>query len=327
MERRGGCCISKYGGEGGGDYRADVAWKVGRIMLRFRPIAPKPEAAAPVAAVAPAETRTAGRARRKAGGGGGGREGRRGRKGRKIVTGAFKEETGAYKEEKEEKLSSSSSDLSAAGSGTTVTLPLMPETPERKEAAPPAEVPAVPYLIPAWLRGREGGAAGGGGGGGEVVAPRPVRPAGSWVTVECVTDTWREGEVGAAVPGGDEAVRAALEADEACPGVISDAWDRVTWTNEAYRRMVVGRAAEDGKQGAEEEEEEEEEDVRVALVTRGMVPGATCRAFTCRVRVRYSSRRRGRGSLAAPCDVWRMDDGGYAWRLDVKAALSLSLGR
>ncbi|XP_010930435.2 uncharacterized protein [Elaeis guineensis] len=323
MERRGGCCIAKYGGKGGGDYRADVAWKVGRIMLRFRPIAPKPPAAAPVAPAAAAEMRTAGRAKRKAGGGGGGRgrEGRRGRKARKIVTGAFKEETGAFKEEKEEKMSSSS-ESSAAGSGTTVTLSLMPETPERKDDAPPVEIPAVSYVIPAWLRAREGGSEGGGGGGGEVVAPRPVRPAGSWVTVECVTDKWRDGEVGASTTGGDEAVRAALAADQTGPGFISDAWDRVTWTNEAYRRMVVGPGAEDGK-----EEGTEEEDVRVALATRGMVPGATCRAFTCRVRVRYASRRRGRGSLAAPCDVWRMDDGGYAWRLDVKAALSLSLGR
>ncbi|EHA8586278.1 hypothetical protein COCNU_scaffold000154G000110 [Cocos nucifera] len=326
MERRGGCCIAKYGGEGGGDYRADVAWKVGRIMLRFRPIAPKPPAAAPVAAASTAETRTAGRARRKASGGGRGTEGSRGRKARKIVTGALKGDTGACKEEKEEKLSSSSSESSAAGSGTTVTLSLMPETPERKDDAPPVEIPAVSYVIPAWLRVREGGSGGGGGRGGEVVVPRPVRPAGSWVMVECVTDKWRDGEVGAGTTGGDEAVRAALEADETCPGFISDVCDRVTWTNDAYRRMVVGPAAEDGKvEGTEEEEEEE--DVRVALATRGMVPGATCRAFTCRVRVRYASRRRGRGSLAAPCDVWRMDDGGYAWRLDVKAALSLSLGR
>lgn len=202
-----------------------------------------------------------------------------------------------------------------------VTLPLMPETPERKEAAPPAGVAAMPYVIPAWLRAREGGA--GGCGGGEVVAPRPVRLAGTWVTVECVTDTWRDAEVCA---GGDGVVRAALEADDACPGFISDAWDRVMWTNEAYRRMVVGPAGENGKNEAAAAEDEEEV-VMVALVTRGMMPFPTCRAFTCRVRVRYASWRRGRGSLTAPCDVWRLDDGGYAWRLDVKAALSLGLGR
>nr|XP_019703687.1 uncharacterized protein LOC105038671 [Elaeis guineensis] len=310
MERRGGCCIASYGGGRGGGGGADVAWKVGRIMLRFRPIAPKPAASPPppVSAGAAAKGMTAGRVRRKAGGGGG-REGKRGRRARNIEGGAFKEE------ERKRRSLSSPSELSV-WSGPMVTLPLMPETPERKEAALPVDVTAVPYVIPAWLRVWEGGA-GGAAGGGEVVTPQPVRSAGSWVTVECVTDTW------AAAGGGDEVVRAALEAEDACPGFISDAWDRVMWTNEAYQRMVVGPAAEDGE---EEEEEEEEDEVRVVLMTKGMVPGVTCRAFTCRVGVRYASRRRGHGSLTAPCDVWRLDNGGYAWKLDIKAALSLSLG-
>ncbi|XP_008800361.1 uncharacterized protein LOC103714755 [Phoenix dactylifera] len=314
MERRGGCCIASYGGGGGGgggDCGADVAWKVGRIMLRFRPIAPKPAAPPPppVAAGTAADGVTAGRARRKASGGGG-KEGRRGRRARNVAAGGFK--VGERK-----RRSPSSSVALSVWSGSMVTLPLMPETPERKGATPPEDVPSAPYVTPAWLREREGGADGGEGG--EVVAPRPVRPAGSWVTVECVTDTW----AAAAGGGGDEVVRAALEAEDVCPGFISDAWDRVMWTNEAYQRMVVGPVAED----AREEVADQEEEVRVALLTRGMVPGVTCRAFTCRVRVRYASRRRGRGSLTAPCDVWRLDDGGYAWRLDIKAALSLSLGR
>ncbi|KAM0932166.1 hypothetical protein DsansV1_C49g0244281 [Dioscorea sansibarensis] len=279
--RRGGCCIVRYGAE------SDVAWKMDRIMLRFRPIAPKPTvdggaAAAPV--VAPPKT---GRKRRgnptstsvtaKDGGTGG--------RGRKVI-------------KKEDNLNFN-----------LKTLALMPETPERKEevktTTAAAEKKMVTTYVPAaWTVGMGVGT----GTTREVVVPRPVRPAGSWVTVECVTDTWSE------VSGWgceEEARRRAVM--DTCPVFLSGASDRVTWTNEAYRRMVVG------------EEEEEKEEVRVALVTRGMVPQESV-AFTCRVRVRYACRK-GKGSLAAPCDVWRLGDGVLAWRLDVKAALSLSLGR
>lgn len=302
MERRAGCCIDLYGG---GD--AAAAWRMGRIMLRFRPIAPKPvvdSSGAASASEATAAASSVGRKTRRKGSGG-----PRGRKARKAET-----------------LRSSSSKNDAASSSPTtsspsmiVTLSLMPETPERRDDRAAerrclgSEQPLAAASVPAWMdRGREGETAG-------IASPvTAVLGSYSWVTVECVEDMWREREI----PWrSDEAVWAALAEDD-CPGFVSDEWDRVTWANEAYRRMVAGVPPEG--RGTKEE-------VRVGLLTRGAVPGEAPRAFTCRVRVHYS-RRAGRGkgascssSLAAPCDVWRLDGGGSAWRLDLKSALSLSL--
>ncbi|RWV96434.1 hypothetical protein GW17_00040856 [Ensete ventricosum] len=279
MERRGGCCIAMYGV--GRD--PDVSWKVGQIMLRYRPIAPKPASAAgsPKISPAPAETRAAARRPKRKG---------------------SANPSGGGRTNDDEK----SSSTTTTSSSTIVTLPLMPETPERQ--CEPAESPrkptspltpaaaALPRVVPPWMGRKEVG--------GTAVALV------SWVTVACVTDSWREEEV----PWrSDEAVTAALAGDES-PGFVSDGCDRVTWTNEAYRRMVMGR-------------EEGEEQVKVGLVTGGLVPpaAAACRAFTCRVRVRPGKQSTSSSPLAAPCDVWRLDSGGCAWRLDVKAALSLSL--
>ena len=54
------------------------------------------------------------------------------------------------------------------------------------------------------------------------------------------------------------------------------------------------------------------------------VPSLTHSAFTCRVRVvQCDTLGKERSSLTLPCDVGIMDGGGFAWRLDVKAALCL----
>lgn len=280
MERRGGCCIARYGGE------TDVAWRIGRIMLKYRPIAPKPAVMAP-AVPASTDLKSApsnGRLKRKAPAvtAPGTRPGsKRGRKPKKVVNMST---TLPQTEEREEKCSSSSSSTTtttSVDSSSLVTLPLMPETPEMKPA--PITSPANKAVT-------------------AVVVPTPVRPVGSWVTVEGLTDIWRE-EV-PVMPG--------INSDEV-PALVSDGWGRVTWANASYKNLVTG--------GGEEGDE-----VRVDLVTRSLVPAwGTCGGFTCRVRVRYACRKKGKVSLAAPCDVWRVDGGGYAWRLDVKAALSLSL--
>ncbi|KAG6535476.1 uncharacterized protein LOC121996346 [Zingiber officinale] len=301
MERRGGCCIDVYGR---GD--AAAAWRMGRIMLRFRPIAPKPVVDSSWAAsAATAAASSVGRktTRRKGSGG------YRGRKTRKVET----------------LRSSSSKDDPALSSpaartspSTIVTLPLMPEIPERKDDRASERrclgsgQPLATASTPAWMDPVRADETAG------FAWPATAVGSYSWVTVECVVDVWKEEEVSWR---SDEAVWAALTADD-CPGFVSDVWDRVTWTNEAYRRMVAGMPLEG--RGAEE-------DVWVGLMTKGAVPAEASRPFTCRVRVHYS-RRPGRGkgascssSLAAPCDVWRLADGGSAWRLDLKAALSLSL--
>ncbi|XP_058102205.1 uncharacterized protein LOC131246276 [Magnolia sinica] len=264
--RGGGCCVARYAG---GAYVASS--KVDRIMLRFRPIAPKPATGGSVTGAAvennpsvDACVRRGSRAKRRCV-----RDSKRSSKKRRAFSG----------EEKEK------SDVAF------VTLPLLPETPERKESSPDLTA----QYFPCWF-GKPGPDPGV-----PVVAPQPVRPVGSWVTLERVTDTCGAGLVSLAE---EEVMMRSLEEDT-CPGFVTDGWDRVTWTNEAYRTMVGG----DGE-------------VVVGLVIRERVP-ETLRAFSCRVRVQYTCRKE-RNSMTVPCDVWRMLDGkGFAWRLDVKAALSL----
>ena len=106
---------------------------------------------------------------------------------------------------------------------------------------------------------------------------------------------------------GDKERRMSLERDT-CPGFLSDGYGRVVWMNGAYRSMVG--------------QEKETDEVTVCLVVKETASVAAVAlvypAFTCRVRVQYTC-----GSLTLPCDVWRMEGGGFAWRLDVKAALCL----
>ncbi|VVA21772.1 PREDICTED: unnamed product [Prunus dulcis] len=144
---------------------------------------------------------------------------------------------------------------------------------------------------------------------------RPVRVMGSCVTVDCVTDTWVGGN---GLGRTDVERRMNLERDT-CPGFVSDGTGRAVWTNGAYRSMVG---------------EQEERETMVWLVTKeraakavGVMSNYDTAAFSCRVRVQYSgcggSSARDWSSLTLPCDVWRMESGGFAWRLDVKAALCL----
>ncbi|KAI3727027.1 hypothetical protein L1987_66835 [Smallanthus sonchifolius] len=120
----------------------------------------------------------------------------------------------------------------------------------------------------------------------------------SYVTVECVTDTWVDRDVLGCT---DEEIMMNMEKDT-CPGFISDGQDRVVWMNKAYRLMVG------------------EDDVAVVLVRKDKWSrsAVTYPGFTCKVRVTF-----GGPTLTLPCDVWRMEIGTFAWRLDVKAALSL----
>ncbi|KAL5998159.1 hypothetical protein ACLOJK_009097 [Asimina triloba] len=278
--RVGGCCVARYAGGGYG------ASKMDRIMLRFRPIAPKP--AAGVSVAPPAYNRGAAvdacprRGKRRCGA-------------RRSNSGGVKKPRRAL-----------SSDESAKSVVEVVTLPLLPEKPDRKESPPSEEVsPLSPgdhsaQHVAVWLWGNSGAevlpvpAA--------VVAPQPVRLVGSWVTVECVRETCEAGLVNLLE---EEAMMKSLEKD-ACPGFVTDGWDRATWTNEAYKRMVGGELGE----------------VVVVLQMKERVP-STCGAFSCLARVQYTCRKE-RNSTTVPCDAWRMMDGKrFAWRLDVNAALCL----
>ncbi|KAJ9152769.1 hypothetical protein P3X46_026295 [Hevea brasiliensis] len=135
------------------------------------------------------------------------------------------------------------------------------------------------------------------------------------VTVESVTDTCMDlvGWLG----GTDAEIINNLKEDT-CPGFISDGISRVDWVNEAYKKMVLLRPEnDDGKQLSVEQIT-----VRV-LIKEKLLPYLYYPAFTCWVRLQYAWQEK--FSQMVPCDVWKMESGGFAWRLDVKAALSLGL--
>ncbi|KAF4395043.1 hypothetical protein G4B88_017913 [Cannabis sativa] len=253
MDSRGGCCIARYvAGGGGGVYGYDMS-KVGRIMLRFRPIAPKPVAGGPVSGGNKAEM--------------GETHARGGRGKRRIVK--DNNNTRRCNIKKRNASSPESSDEKRrrlVPEEKVVTLPLLPETPEPKDT--PARLSPETRDSPKWLSFENNyNVYGSGRLSVETADPtavktstRPVKLVGSSVTVECVTDTWMDGINKFGLGCTDDERRMNL-AKDTCPGV------------------------------------------RLQCYTNG--------------------NKEIKSSLTLPCDVWRMDCGGFAWRLDVNAALCL----
>lgn len=138
----------------------------------------------------------------------------------------------------------------------------------------------------------------------------------SWVTVECVSGTCMTAPSSAQGFGLEERMRR-LENDT-CPGFISDCWNRVQWLNGAFRRMVMMTR-----------QQQLLPEVTVWLWMNEELPyTANNTAFTCQVKLKYTvaeSRNNNKSyySQLVPCDMWRIDGGGFAWRLDVKSALTL----
>lgn len=131
----------------------------------------------------------------------------------------------------------------------------------------------------------------------------------SWVTAESVTETCMdEGEMRNCT---DVEKMKNLEMDT-CPGFISDLLNRVLWVNQAYKNMV-GAGLDGGWEQAETT-------VRLVVIDGFIFPEG---AFSCRVRLQYGNGKGRKYTKMVPCDVWRMRSGGLAWRLDLKAALSL----
>jgi len=268
MDGRGGCCIVRNGAH-------DMS-TMEKIMLRFRPIAPKP--------VVPGTT-TASDGTSSSDSGDGFFKTSRTR--RKYVK-KLKQNNTTDKRRIRRKKNVSSPEQTHP---VPVTLPLLPETPAREKTL--TEENNTQCLSFENLRKVE------------VTEPYgwfgTVDPVTVRLTVECVTDAWVEGE---GLGNTDEERSAKLMVDT-CPGFISDSYGRVTWTNGAYREMMG--------------------DAVVALVMK--INGVILYpSFTCRVRVVQFTCGKERNLFTLPCDVWRMDCGGFAWRLDVKAALSLRLG-
>lgn len=293
MNFRGGCCIARYGGSGGGGGGGayDMS-KVDRIMLRYRPIAPRPDSGGssspPLDSVSPKSRRGKRKYSKEnssSSGGGGGSVNSNGNSKR------------CNKRRNEE----------AKNGSEIVTLRLLLETPERKE--PPRVLVPAPESDAAassWLSFGDDGrhqtakksldlTKG-------LLTARTETVVSSLLTVECVTEG--EYELGCT----DEEKKMNLERDT-CPGFISDGLGRVVWTNGSYRDLVIGKDMCCSK-------------MSVWLVMNEK-PLLTKRAFTCRMRLQYTCRDNEVSSITSPCDGWKMNDGGFAWRLDVNAALFL----
>ncbi|KAJ4822535.1 hypothetical protein Tsubulata_043418 [Turnera subulata] len=148
------------------------------------------------------------------------------------------------------------------------------------------------------------------------------RMLGTWVTVETVTDTCMDATVGGL--GCTDVERMKNLEGDTCPGFTSDGLNRVQWVNQAYKKLVmVGQKEEGGLLSSTENI-----GVGVGLVIREeLLPYFySSSAFTCWVKLQYAWQKdKCSQTMMVPCDVWRMDCGGFAWRLDVKAALSLGL--
>ncbi|KAK1407187.1 hypothetical protein QVD17_38800 [Tagetes erecta] len=227
---------------------------------------------------------------------------------------------------KKRKVVSSSPDEKSGGGDAVVTLSLMPETPDRKENLPNS--PSVLSLSPTVSSAGENC---------NRFSPvllsfnnhqssrdshvikhtSPTLPprktvVTSFVTVECVTETWMNDGAGylEGLAFTDQARVMNMEMDT-CPSFITNSRDTVVWTNKAYREMITGGY------GASDETTL----VSVKKFNRVTMPVSHA-AFTCQVKVAWGTER-SLSTVTAPCDVWRMRSGGYAWRVDVKAALSL----
>ncbi|KAG8051020.1 hypothetical protein GUJ93_ZPchr0009g1789 [Zizania palustris] len=294
-----------------------MSWQMGKIMLRFRPIAPKPASMALAPTLAPVTTLCAGRGKRKAGNASGRKRGRKPKEAATSAAAANAQapaaetvpKVGDSKErerEKEKSLlspSSSSSEMTSVDSSppslpsATATMPLFCVPPVGKVQVVPAAEQPPPVALSA------GGAVQ------AVTTPRALLSAAAVVTVEDVTSIWRDGE-------SPYFAASAGAGDDDAPAFVSDQWGRVTWKNAAFHCAAAPEPAAPHQ-------------VQVALAAKGAAAAlpawGTCAGFTCRVRVQHARPRH--GSLVAPCDVWCLHaGGGYLWRLDLQAALSLSVG-
>ncbi|KAK9061681.1 hypothetical protein SSX86_018864 [Deinandra increscens subsp. villosa] len=134
----------------------------------------------------------------------------------------------------------------------------------------------------------------------------------SWITMESVTGTCEDRRVLGCT---DDEIWKNLETDS-CPGFISNGYDEVLWVNPAYRRMLDLNP----HGGAPESEDQVAVWLEVKVEKSTVVKYLP--AFSCRVRIEYQSSEK-KTRMIVPCDVCKMDSGDFAWLLDVKFALSL----
>lgn len=295
MNFRGGCCIARYGGSGGGG-AYDMS-KVDRIMLRYRPIAPRPDSGG---SSSPALDSVSPKSRRGK------------RKYSKENSSSSSGGGGSVNSNGNSRRCNRRRNEEAKNGSEIVTLPLLPETPERKKP-PRVLVPAAPELGASLsslrFSFRDDGRYETAKRGldltkGLLTGRTETVVSSSLLTVECLAEG--EYELGRT----DEEKKMNLERDT-CPGFISDGLGRVIWTNGSYRDLVIGK----GKAKCCSQMS-----VWLVMNEKQLL---TKRTFTCRMRLQYTHGGNEVSSITLPCDGSKMNDGGFAWRLDVNAALFL----
>ncbi|GER47476.1 unnamed protein product [Striga asiatica] len=140
-------------------------------------------------------------------------------------------------------------------------------------------------------------------------SPPGIRRVGSTIETLIIVERVTEGYEDVGLGFSDEEWVRSLERDT-CPGFISNPRNNVIWVNEAYKKVVGAR---------------EKGFVAVWLVVQDVLP-QFYPSFACRVRVVQRGGQGQNWNKILPCDVWRMvESHGFAWKLDVNTALSLSI--
>jgi hypothetical protein len=271
-----------------------------RMMLRFRPIAPKPAVGGSVSGGSAVDSKNVFVTK-----------GRRKRKYVRIRKNSGYKRKKRIAEEETKEMIEKKDGLEKR----VVTLQLLPEKSERNESPESGSRCNFDHTVtrkdsqengdrPIWLnfdkgvckdRDRT------------VVTRQMVRAVESWVTVVSVTDRCM------AVPGlgSTDVERMKNLEHDTCPGFVSDGLNRVFWVNGAFKRMV-----------SQQNDGQSQELITVWLVAKEKLPYSYA-TFTCQVKLQYTWGKDKSSQIVVPCDVWRMDGGGFAWRLDVEAALRL----
>ncbi|KAL0461758.1 UNVERIFIED_CONTAM: hypothetical protein Slati_0063400 [Sesamum latifolium] len=283
---------------------------INRIMLRFRPIAPKP-VGVETASTTAEQDRGNGAVRRTK---------------RKYVRVRGRQSRQCARDKITEEKRSSAPETSGTGDDSSpekepVTLQLLPERSESTDRNSYNNSPQNIEENRSIMINRynvdenvnyEVTTADSGGGGVD------LRSAGSvietWIIVECVTDKCS----GVGLGFSDKEKIYNLEKDT-CPGFISDWTNKVIWVNEAYKKMVA-----EEEEGAAAAAAAAGKGFLVWLVVKEELPHLYP-SFACRLRVIQQKGRGHKWNKTVPCDVWRMEFAGFAWKLDVNTALSLSL--
>ncbi|KAK4417869.1 hypothetical protein Salat_2199600 [Sesamum alatum] len=298
---RGGCAVKSS------DNTTTTYSVMQRIMLRFRPIAPKPAGGEAVPAAVEQDRRNCAA-----------KNGRRTK--RKYVRVRGRQSTKRKSGEGAGRSSppgKSGVEDESSPEKRVVTLQLLPERSESDKSCDDSTGQKVEenrsidrYKVDDEVTYEK--LTGGGGGTAAVGSVRSVIK--TWIIVECVTEIFIESGVGVGVGLGfsDGEKINKLQVDT-CPGFVSDGTHNVVWVNEAYRKMV-----------AEGEGEMWENGIMVWLVVKENLPHYSP-SFACRVRMIQHTKHGHVWNRVVPCDVWRMQFAGFAWKLDVNTALALGI--